>query len=166
VEMVADMKQFGTLPRSKFTPPKASRGGGFNFDKKPEAPLTGTVQDQRAAQGEERFARTLDKGIRKGIVRSHIFRWTTLRRGVVGYKELDELVFKSNGDVLAVSVKGTDFVHRNAGEKEQDKINEVIILTKLREYGLNVREITSIPADKLKTQEDADKIGRQLGVYR
>lgn len=160
------MRRFGTLPRSRFTPPKSTRGGGFNPDKPKEAPLSGKVQGLKAAQGEERFARTLEKGMRKGLVRKHYFRWTTLRRGVVGYKELDELVFKSNGDILAVSVKGTDFVHRNARDKEQDKINEVIILSKLRELGLNVMQITSIPADKLKTQEDADKVGRSLGVYR
>ena len=160
------MTRFGTLHRSRFSPQKSTRGGGFNPEKKIEPPLSGQVQGMKAAKGEERFARTLEKGIRKGLVRSHIFRWTTLKRGVVGYKELDHLVIKSNGDVLAVSVKGTDFVHRNAGEKEQDKINEIIILAKLREYGYNVMGITSIPADKLKTQEDADKVGRSLGVYR
>lgn len=160
------MKKFGVLPTNKFIPPKATRGGAFNPEKKKEVPLTGQVQGLRAAQGEERLARTLDKGIRKGIVKEHRFRWTTLRRGVVGYKELDELVFKTNGDVLAISVKGTEFVHKNAGDKEQDRINELIIIAKLREYGLNVGGVTSVPADKLKTQEDADKVGRTLGVYR
>lgn len=160
------MKRFGVLPRSKFTPPKATRGGGFNFAKEPEAPLTGTVQNQKAAQGEERFARTLEKGIRKGIVREHVFRWTTMRRGVVGYKELDELVFKSNGEVLAISVKGKNFVHRNAGDKEQDRINELIIVAKLREYGLNVATVTTLYDTELETQELADKAGRRLGVYR
>lgn len=160
------MKRFGVLPRSKFSPPKASRGGGFNFAKEPEAPLTGQVQGQKSAQGEERFARTLDKGIRKGLVRQHIFRWTTLRRGVVGYKELDELVYKTNGDVLAISVKGKDFVHRNAGDKEQDRINELIIVAKLREYGINVARVTTVYDTELETQEMADKAGRRLGVYR
>lgn len=160
------MKKYGVLPKSRFIPPKATRGGGFNPEKKREAPLTGQVQGLKAAQGEERLARTLDKGVQKGIVKEHRFRWTTLKRGTVGYKELDELVFKTNGDILAISVKGTEFVHKNAGDKEQDRINELIIIAKLREYGFNVGGVTSVPADKLKTQEDADKVGRTLGVYR
>lgn len=160
------MKKFGVLPKTKFAIPPISRGGGFNPNKEKEQPLTGMVQGQRSAKGEERFARTLEKGIRKGIVREHVFRWTTMRRGVVGYKELDELVFKSNGEVLAISVKGKNFVHRNAGDKEQDRINELIIVAKLREYGLNVATVTTLYDTELETQELADKAGRRLGVYR
>lgn len=158
-------KKYGILPKSKFIPPAPNRGGGWNPEKKEEKPLTGMVQDQKAAQGEERLARTIEKGLRKGIVRKHYFRWTTLKRGTVGYKELDELVFTLSG-VVAISVKGTDFVHKGESARQKDKMNELIILAQLRKLGIDVSEIKSVPADRLKTQEMADKEGRRLGVYR
>lgn len=160
------MKSFGKLPRSKFVPPRQTRGGGWNPDKKQERPLTGQVQGMKAAQGEERLARTLDKAIAKGIVREHRFRWTTMRRGTMNYKELDELVFKSNGDVVAISVKGASFVHRGTAAMEQDKLNELIILTQLRKYGYNVSEVVTVKDFELNTQDDADKVGKKLGLYR
>lgn len=158
------MGSFGK-PR-RFTPPRLNRGGGWNPDKKPEAPLTGKVQDLKAAQGEERFARTIEKGIRKGIVREHKFRWTTLKRGTVGYKELDELIFLTNGRVLAVSVKGKAFVHFGGKAKEQDKINEALQVSRLRQLGYDVAKVETVFDTDLATQELADKAGRKLGVYR
>lgn len=160
------MKSFGSLPRSRFSPPKLTRGGGFNFAKDPEPALTGKVQNEKAAQGEERLARTLDKSIRKGLVRGYQFRWTTLKRGVVGYKELDFLVQKANGEIIPISVKGKNFVHRNAGDKEQDRINELIIMTKLREYGINAERVQTIYDTELETQELADKAAKKYGLYR
>lgn len=159
------MKSYGKLPRSRFSLP-VTRGGGFNPNKDPEPPLTGKVQNLKAAQGEERLSRTIQKGINKGIVAKHIFRWTTAPRATQTYKELDSLVILANKRVLAISVKGTDFVHKTSADKEQDKINELIILKKLKEDGYNVNEITSVPADKLKTQEGADKVGKDLGIYK
>jgi hypothetical protein len=102
----------------------------------------------------------------KGIVRKHHFRWTTLKRGTVGYKELDELVFLTNGRVLAVSVKGKAFVHFGSKAKEQDKINEALQLSKLRQLGYDVTKIETVFDTELETQEMADKAGRKLGVYR
>lgn len=161
------MVKFGQLPRNKFTPSSPlSRGGGWNPDKTPERPLTGTVQNQKAAQGEERLARTLEKAIRKGIVREHRFRWTTLKRNTVGFKELDFLVTKSNGEVVAISVKGKDFVHFGTKAKEQDKINEIIILSRLRELGFNVRNIETVYDADLDTQEKSDEACKKLGLYR
>lgn len=158
---------FGSLPRNRFTPPRPTRGGNMGFFQKPkEAPLTGKVQNMKAAQGEERLARTLEKGIRKGLVREHRFRWTTLKRGTVGYKELDELIFLTNGRILAVSIKGKAFVHASGAAKEQDKLNEVLILAKLREYGYDVRAVETVFDTELETQESADKVGRKLGAYR
>lgn len=160
------MKRFGKLPRSRFIPPKQTRGGAFNPDKPPEKPLVGQIQGLKAAEGEERLSRTHDKGIGKGLVRDYRFRWTTLKRGTVGYKELDFLTFKSNGEVLAISVKGSTFVHKTSADKEQDKLNELIILDQLRKYGLNVPEVKTVYAEELETQEAADKVGRKLGIYR
>lgn len=161
------MPRFGKLPRRKFsTPARLSRGGGFNPAKEPESPLTGVVQNIKAAQGEERLWRTHLKGMNKGIVRSTKFRWTTLRRGMIGYKELDFLTEKSNGEVLAISVKGKAFTHFGSLNKEKDKVNEIIILSKLQELGYNVRGITTVFDTDLLTQEQADKKGRELGIYR
>ena len=160
------MKSFGKLSRRKFIPKKQTRGGGFNPNKEPEPPLTGMVQGLKAAQGEERLSRTIDKGIAKGIVREHKFRWTTLRRGIVGYKELDSLVIKSNGEVVAISVKGQGFTHRGSSAKEQDKLNEVTIMAQLRKLGYKVSEIVTVADTDLKTQELADKVGKKLGIYR
>lgn len=159
------MKSYGKLPRSRFSLP-VTRGGGFNPNKEPEPPLTGKVQNLKAAQGEERLSRTIQKGINKGIVAKHIFRWTTAPRATQTYKELDSLVVKTNGEVVAISVKGATFVHRNSSDKEQDKINEIIILKTLREKGYNVSEIKTVFAEELKTQEGADNVGRRLGIYR
>ena len=161
------MRKYGTLSSNKFSPPRPTRGGNTSFfQKKIEEPLTGIVQNQRAAKGEERLARTLEKGIRQRLVREHRFRWTTLKRGTVGYKELDELIFLSNGRILAVSVKGKAFVHASGAAKEQDKFNEALILARLRDYGYDVREVTTVYDTELETQELADKVGRKLGVYR
>lgn len=160
-------KKFGQLPRSHFTPPKQNRGGGWNPDKKQERPLTGKVQDQKAAQGEERLARTIEKGIAKGLARQHFFRWTTLKRSMANvHKELDELIQLSNGQWLAVSVKGGGIIHGSASQKEKDKLSEIIIIAKLRELGVFVSGIQSVTADSLKTQELADREGKKLGIYR
>lgn len=158
---------FGSLPRNRFTPPRPTRGGntGF-FVKEKEPPLTGQVQGLKAAKGEERLARTIEKGMRKGLVREHRFRWTTLKRGTVGYKELDELVFLTNGRVLAISVKGKAFVHFGSKAKEQDKLNEALQVAKLRELGYDVTKVETVYDTELETQELADKAGRRLGVYR
>ena len=159
------MKSFGKLPRTAFTPPKHERRA-FIPEKPKERPLTGQVQGMKAAMGEERLARTLDKAIAKGIVREHRFRWTTLKRSTMNYKELDELVIKSNGEVVAISVKGQGFVHRGTAAIEQDKLNELIIMVQLRKYGYNVNKIETIADTELETQEAADKVARKLGLYR
>lgn len=160
------MKKYGVLKQRTYGALPITRGGNTGFvNKEPESPLTGEVQGQKAAEGEERLARTIEKGVTKGLVREHYFRWTTLKRGVVGYKELDELVMTINGPV-AISVKGKSFVHRGESAKAQDRINELIIMQQLRNLGINVPEIKSVPAEKLVTQELADKVGRELGVYR
>jgi len=108
-----------------------TRGGNTSFvNRERERPLTGKVNDLKAAEGEERLARTFNKSLAKGVIRDYKFRWTTLRRGIVGYKELDFLVISNIGPV-ALSVKGTDFVHKSAKSQAQDKINELLIMTRL-----------------------------------
>lgn len=159
--------QFGKLPKTKFAPSKRlSRGGAFRPNKEPDKPLTGKVKGLKASDDEERFSHVLGKGISKGIVRDYEFRWTSLKRNSIYYSELDFLVRLVTGGVLAIMFVENSFVHRSAGTKEKDKINEINILQKLRELGFNVREITRVPNEKASTEEKAKKLGRELGVYR
>ena len=150
-----------------FTPPKPTRGGYTDVFKKPvEQPLTGIVHQLKAAQGEERFARTLEKGIKKGMVQGYYFRYSPgMPRNTVGWKELDFLVGAA-GQTIAISIVGTAFVHKSSGANQQDLLNDLIILGRLNNMGYNVPEIKHISSDSLDTQEHADKAGRDLGVYR
>ncbi len=158
------VKQFGKSSKT-YNPPKATRGGyGRAFDKQPEQPLTGMVQGLKAAKGEERFARSLNKAVKKGMVLQYFFRWTTLKRGLVGYKELDFLVITPSG-VVAISVKG-GFVHQSSSSKAQDKLNEIIILNQLRQLGYATDRVISILAEDIHNQDEADKIAKRLGVFR
>lgn len=159
------MKQYGVLKSGKrFKLP--TRGGNTSFlNREKEKPLTGQVQGIKATEGEERFANVLNKSITKGLIRNYTFRFTTLSRRTTHYKELDFLVITNNQPV-AISVQGTSFVHRSSSSKNQDLINDLIILSKLRELGFNIPKITNVSADDLETPQKAEKIGRQLGLYR
>jgi hypothetical protein len=159
-------KEYGVLKsHRKFTPPTRHGGNTSFIDKAQENPLTGIVQDLKAAQGEERFARMLEKGINKGLVQEYRFRWTTLRRGQVGYKEADFVII-TNTLPMVISVQGVDFTHRSASSKNQDLINDLLILQKLKQLGIDVPKVTNVRADQLTTQESADRVGRQLRLYR
>lgn len=161
------IKKFGKLPTTYFRPPsRLSRGGAFRPNKEPERPLTGQVKGLKASDDEERFANVLNKGIGKGIVSGYEFRLTTAKRGSVFYKELDFLIKTTTGRVLAIMFQENSFVHRSAGSKEKDKLNQIHLLQKIRELGYNVREITLVPNEKAYTEEKAEKLGKELGVYR
>lgn len=155
------------VPKSYFKPSaRVTRGGNTSFvNREKERPLLGEVQGLKAGVGEEKFSRTLEKGIKKGLIREYRFRWTTLRRGAVGYKELDFLII-TYGPPIAISVRGVSFVHKSAASQNQDLINDLIILKRLKELGFNVPKITNIDAFKLEDQKRADKVGQDLGVYR
>lgn len=157
---------FGKLPRNSFRPPRPNRGGAFRPSKEPERPLTGKVQNLKASDNEELFSRMLNKSIGKRIVSRYEFRTTTAKRGSVFYKELDFLCFTTTGRVLAIMFTEASFVHKSAGSKAQDKLNQIHILQKLREKGYNVREITVILNSEVESQEQADKMGKKLGLYR
>ena len=161
------MRDFYKRPSRGFTPPRQTRGGSKTFiDRPKEVPLTGLVQGLKAAQGEERFSRTLNKGVNKGLVRGYYFRSSPgLPKGIQGWKELDFLVFGTH-DIKAISVKGEDFVHKGEVARQQDRLNELIILSRLAAEGIKLDKIISIPADKLVDQEQSDRVGRDLGVWR
>lgn len=161
------MRKFSRLPTNRFsTPERLSRGGGFRPNKEPEQPLTGQVKNLKASDDEEYFSRTVEKGIRKGIVRDYEFRWTSAKRGSVYYKEMDFKITLTNGTLVPIMLVENSFVHRSAGAKEKDKLNQIHLLQKLRELGYNVREIIQVPNEQVSTQEKADKTGRKLGIYR
>ena len=86
------IKKFGSYPKKqKFSPKPATRGGYTNFfNKESEVPLTGEIHGLKAAKGEERLARALNKKIGAGTVRSFFFRSSPgLAKGQPGWKELD-----------------------------------------------------------------------------
>lgn len=158
------MKSFGKLPRSKFTPPKQTRGGGWNPDKKQERPLTGQVNNLKAAAGEERMARVLNKKINAGSVRGFYFRSSPgLPKGIPGWKELDFEIFTMNG-TIAVSVEGASFVHRGESKRNQDLINELLLMERLRKLGRPVPRIERIFDYQLKTEADAEKALKKIGI--
>jgi len=159
------MKEFGKSPFRKFTPPPATRGGWTGFiNKEPEKPLTGKVQNLKAAQGEERFSRTLDKAKKKRLVTNYFFRMSPgVPKQMPGWRELDFLV-QTLTNTVAISVKGAGFVHKDTAAK--DKLDELLLLSRLKKLGYSVRKIETIFDYQLATQEMADKVGKSLGVYR
>lgn len=160
------MKQFGQKPRKKrFTPPKATRGGYTNFfNKEPETPLTGEINGLKAAKGEERLARALKKRMKAGTVRNFFFRSSPgLRKGQPGWKELDFEISTTFGTV-AISVEGADFVHRGESKRNQDKLNELLLMQRLAQIGRPVSKIERVFDYELKTQADAEKVLSRLGV--
>jgi hypothetical protein len=160
------MSRFGKPPRPKrFSPPTATRGGGYGFfAKEVEEPLTGEVHGLKAAKGEERFARVLNKAIKKGSVRSYFFRSSPgLEKGQPGWKELDFEIETTSGTV-AVSVEGADFVHKGESKRNQDKINEMLIMARLAKMGRPVPRIERVFDYELTTQADAEKVVKRLGI--
>jgi len=152
--------------RKPFKPPSRISRGGYSgaFEKKKEAPLTGIVKELKAAEGEERVARGLWTGMNKGTVRDFFFRYSPGQpRNSIGWKELDFLIFLP-GRVVAASVKGKDFVHRNAAEINEDKKTEITLLTRLRNEGYDVNEINELDASKLTTQDGANQELYKLGI--
>ncbi len=160
------LKNFGKRPRKKsFSPPKATRGGFKGaINKEQEMPLTGMVQNLKAAKGEERLSRTVYKAMNKGLVTDFKFRYSPgMKKGVPGWKELDLLVVTPSRPI-AISVKGASFVHLDTGA--QDAWNELLLAVRLRKEGYPVFRIESVYDYELNTQEDADKVAKRLGFWR
>lgn len=160
------MPQFGKKPRKKkFSPPPQTRGGWKGFiNKNVERPLSGMVQNLKAAQGEERFARTLEKAKMQGLVTNYEFRMSPGQaKQTPGWLELDYFI-ETPGRAIAISVKGFSFVHKNTQAK--DALNELMILTRLRKMGYSVQKVETVYDYELSTQEGADKIAKKFGVYK
>lgn len=126
--------------------------------KKPQAArdaeqLMGTVNDMRASDIEERFARACEK-----YEIEYFFRLPIGDFGRPGWKELDFLLFTMIG-VLAVQIDDIEFIHKGT-QNTEDKITDIIILDKLKQYG--IREVTHITSDRLATQAMAESVVRSL----
>jgi hypothetical protein len=160
------MTTFGKLRPKRFTAPKATRGGykGF-FETKKEAPLTGKISGLKAAQGEERLARALDKRKKQGTVRQYFFRSSPGMPKIAAaqWKELDFEIFTLFG-TIAVSVEGASFVHMGESKRNQDKINEMLLMERLAKLGRPVRKIERVFDYELKDQEGAEKVAKKLGL--
>lgn len=159
-------KNFGKRPRKhSFSPPKATRGGFKGaINKEQEIPLTGMVQNLKAAKGEERLSRTVYKAMNKGLVTDFKFRYSPgLKKGMPGWKEID-LFLVTPSRPIAISVKGASFVHLDTGA--QDSWNELLIAVRLRKEGYPVFKVESVYDYELNTQEDADKVAKRLGFWR
>lgn len=163
--MTYRVKSFGNLKPKRFTPPKATRGGYTDFfARTPEKPLTGQINGLKAAKGEERLSRAIDKGRKNGYVLGYYFRSSPgIPKGDVGWLELDFEIQTVHG-TIAVSVKGADFVHRGESKKNEDKLKEIKLLDRLRRIGRPVPKIETVFDYELKTQADADKVARKLGI--
>jgi len=160
------MKKFGQFPKPRrFTPPKATRGGNTSFfQREPDENLTGQVNGLSAAKGEERLARALNKRIKAGTVRSFFFRSSPgMRKGQPGWKELDFEISTVYGTV-AISVEGAEFVHRGESKRNQDKLNELLLMERLEMIGRPVSKIERVFDYELKTQKDAENVLKRLGI--
>lgn len=160
------MKKFGTSPKPrKFSPPKATRGGNYGFiTKEKETPLTGKVNGLKAAQGEERMARVLEKKMQAGVVKRYYFRSSPgMPKGTPLWRELDFEIFLPSG-TIAVSVEGASFVHRGESARNKDKISELLIMERLAKLGRAVPKIERVFDYELTTQKDAEKAVKKLGI--
>jgi len=153
------------VPQYKpFNPPaRLSRGGNASaFERKREAPLSGYVKDREAAKGEERFARELYKGINKGLVQDFYFEYSPgVPEGMPGWRQLDYYVFAYGND-KAIAVDGLGFTHKDAAQKDHDKVGDLLILERLHNEGHDVHEIIHIAAERLETQEGAAIVFKEL----
>lgn len=158
-------KKFGQLSKSKFSTPSQTRGGNTSFiNREKEAPLTGKINNLKAAQGEERMARVLNKKMNTGNVRGYYFRSSPgLPKGLPGWKELDFEIFTLSGTV-AVSVEGASFVHHGESKRNQDLINELLLMERLKKLGRPVPRIERIFDYQLKTEADAEKALKKIGI--
>lgn len=161
------MKQFGKFPKQRtFNPPTATRGGNTSaFERKVEEPLSGKINGLKAAKGEERLARALNKRMKSGTVRTFYFRSSPgmQKNPANQWKELDFEIFTLSG-TIAVSVEGASFVHMGESKREQDKLNEIMLMSRLAKLGRPVAKIHRVFDYELKDQDGAEKVLKRLGV--
>lgn len=120
--------------------------------------LSGMVQGWSASDIEERFARALEK-MKKDYPLSYEFRTTIFgARNEVGFKELDYRIYTMTGN-YAVELDGS-FAHKSIATKEEDAAKDQMVNSLLKKDGYY--PLKRIPGDQLGTQEQADKLVKDL----
>jgi hypothetical protein len=117
--------------------------------------LTGSVNDIKANQFEERLANALnDRKV------PYYFRYAVgAPKGFPGWKEVDFLV-SAPGQVEVIMVDGVDFVHRGSEAQAQDQLNDIIIKKSLVDYGINI--VRHISTARLTDQTSANQVVREI----
>ena len=120
--------------------------------------LRGSIQNRSAAQGEERFSKVLYK-------RRLEFEYENIPtiepRHTPGYLTLDFLV-KTNFGYRAFEIDDMEFIHHGQREKAEAMLKDFRRLEGLNAKGYNVLKIEHIDAARLKTQDDTEKVGKEL----
>jgi hypothetical protein len=113
--------------------------------------LMGMVNDMKASDIEERFAKSLDKlGLR------YYFRLPVgAPRGMPGYNELDFLV--QSGGFYPVQIDGE---YSHLGSEARDAIADIKIMKGLCEY--NPQPIRHVLYTRLSNQKAADMVAREI----
>jgi hypothetical protein len=125
-----------------------------------ENPLTGYIDGIPAdSMAEERFANSMKKSL---AIMGFKYKFIIGTEGMPGWKQLDFLVEKVDGQILAVSVKDTEFIHHGEAATAQDAANEMYIIEKLRQQQIYIDSVKTIDAKDLDTQALSDKTLQRL----
>jgi hypothetical protein len=118
--------------------------------------LSGEINGQAASDIEERFYRALRKDPR---IDATEFRVPVLHgKGRPGQLEVDFMVYSAS-EVYAFQVDG-EYAHKTATQKQEDAIKDALIDEYLSKNG--AKPIVRIDGSKLETQEETDKIVKDL----
>lgn len=122
-----------------------------------EEVLSGYVQGAKASDIEERFARALSVDKR---VDAYQFRFPVVSpRNMLGQLEID-FVVQSAGYIYSFQVDG-QYAHKGIG-KQQDDLRKDVISNAYMKKKYNSFPIKRIPWYQLSTQEQANKLIREL----
>ena len=119
--------------------------------------LTGYVDGAAASDIEERFSRSL-RG--NSEVTGYKFREPVISpRNLPGQLEVDYVV-EVNGTVYAFQLDG-DFAHKGIGKKMDDARKDELVNAYLKQK-YNAMPVKRIPGDQLQTQDDTDRMLKEL----
>jgi hypothetical protein len=126
----------------------------------PKEQLTGFINGIPAdSMAEERLAASLSKDPR---VAGFEYNYVVGTMGLPGWKKLDFLVQKTDGQILALSIKDTEFIHHGTAATAEDVVEEQYIVEELRKQQIYVSGIQSIDAKDLDNQELADRKAKEI----
>jgi len=127
------------------------------FSKQVET-LRGEVQGKTAQEGEERFAKTMNK---RNMRFWYEINPTGIPKGKPGWLTLDYLVQTRFG-FRAFEIDDLEFIHKGQRKKAEDALKDMRRLDGLNKKGYNVRKIEHIDNAKLLTQDRSDETGQRL----